>query len=88
MKWTNSHVQRQLVENSIDSDNECVMRSRLNDTNISEACIRVSEITRISGTFGRTLRRTARDSICNRRISVNEIPRTDARSSSCQYGHE
>ena len=32
MKWTNSHVQRQLVGYSIDSDNERVMRSRLNDT--------------------------------------------------------
>ena len=39
VKWTNSHVQRQLVGHSIDSDNERVMRSRLNDTNISEACI-------------------------------------------------
>ena len=39
VKWTNSHVQRQLVGYSIDSDNERVMLSRLNDTNISEACI-------------------------------------------------
>ena len=39
VKWTNSHVQRQLVGHSIDSDNERVMRSRLNDTNISEALI-------------------------------------------------
>ena len=39
VKWINSHVQRQLVEYSIDSDNERVMRSRLNDTNISEARI-------------------------------------------------
>ena len=54
----------------------------------TRTCVRVSENTRTSGTSGSILRRTVRDSICNSRISVNEIPRTDARSSSCQYGHE
>ena len=39
VKWTNSHLQRELAGYSIDSDHERVMRSRLNDANISEACI-------------------------------------------------
>ena len=39
VKWTNSHLQRQLVGCSIDSDHERAMRNRLDDANTSEACI-------------------------------------------------